>query len=97
MVLCNTITPSIMFLPSRNVVWGGLMTFLAILNILFVVTLVNILNLTFSRQISLYYCIVAASLHLGSRIMVLKLRLYRGKSPLWNSRNKVIFIISQHD
>jgi hypothetical protein len=71
-----------MFLPGRKVVWVRLMTFLAIWKIIFVTTLVNILKLTFSRHIGLYYCMVAASLYFGSRIIVPKFMLYKGKYPL---------------
>jgi hypothetical protein len=71
-----------MFLPGKNVVWVRLMTFVAIWEIIFVATLVNILRLTFSRHVGLYCYMVVASLHFGSRITVQKFKLYKCKSPL---------------
>jgi hypothetical protein len=56
----------------------------------FVATLVNILKLTFNKHIGLYCWILVASLYFSSKIMVPKLRLYRGKFSLWNSWKSVI-------
>jgi hypothetical protein len=57
------------------------MTFLAILEILFVATLMNILKLTFSGQMDLYCCIVVASLHLLSRIISFQSSSYTEVNP----------------
>jgi hypothetical protein len=57
MVSCDTMTPSIMFLPGKKAVWDGLMTFSAIWVTLFVATLIKIFKLTFNKHIGLYCCI----------------------------------------
>jgi hypothetical protein len=43
-----------MFLPGKKAVWVELITFFAISVILFVAILVNILKLTFKKQMGLY-------------------------------------------
>jgi hypothetical protein len=100
MVSCNTITPSMMFLPGIKVVCDGLIVFCAIIVTLFVPTFVKILKLTFNKHMCLYCWIFVDSLHLGSRIIVPKFRLYNGRSPWWNSVNRAMrssFIIFQQD
>jgi hypothetical protein len=76
------------FLPITKVVWEGPITLLATPETRSVNTLVKILKLTFSKQIGMYYCIDIAPLHLGRSIMVPKLRLKRGSSPLLKASNK---------
>jgi hypothetical protein len=57
---------------------------LVTVHILFVTTLVKILNLTFKRQIGLKFSTFIASFF-GTRVITPKLRLWSGKIPLWKS------------
>jgi hypothetical protein len=83
-------TPSMIFLPGKKAVCVRLITFIAISAILLVATFVNILKLTFRRQMGLYRWIVVASQHLGTRMIVPMFNLYSGKEPSWKSENKAI-------
>jgi hypothetical protein len=75
-VSCSTTTPSRIWWPGMKAVWVGRITFGAIPVILFVPTFVNILKLTFSRQIGWHCCILTASSFFGKRIINPKFNLY---------------------
>ena len=67
------------FLPGIYTVCVGRMIFWAMVVILFVATIVKILNETFNRHIGLYGWINFASFFFGKRIIVPKLRQCKGK------------------
>jgi hypothetical protein len=82
MVSYKITTTSIMFQPLIKVVCEGRMIFWATRAILFVMALVKILKLTFKRQIGLNCWIYFASFSFGKRVIIPKLRLNNGSSPL---------------
>lgn len=70
--------------------WEGLITFSTTRATLFAMTLVKILKLTLRRQIGLNCWICVASFCSGIHLISPKLRLYRFRSPLWNSLKRAI-------
>ena len=80
--------------------WEGWITLFATRAIRLVNTLMKILKLTLSRQMGRYCCICVTSFCFGNNIIAPKLRLKRGKVPLWNSSirgHKVLFYYFSKD
>ena len=88
MVSCRITTPSKIFLSFMKADWEGWINFWATRAIRLVNALVKFLKLTLSKQIGRYYWICATSFSFGSNIIVPKLRLYRGRLPLWKSSKR---------
>ena len=86
-VSCKITTSSKMFRPRIKAICEGLVMLSATELIWIVATFVNILKLTFKRQIGLYCWILLASCVFGNNIMTPKFRLKRGRSPLCRSWN----------